>query len=284
MTLTITLDWISVTFKEMSHDARLWLDTFASVETGLAIKPLYGYRIGVQAKSGVCVFWNVDRPEMGYHYEFGGSALRNLWGDYGLDEKETLSRLCNIGGRFTRIDLAKDLAEEKVDIESIYAALDKGDYIGTARQPSQRKSQNGGNTVYIGSWKSDKFIRLYNKAAESKLQGADWTRLELVMKSDNARALAWNLSHHDNWSEVFDGVVLATCAIPHNKDYSKFFNLRDCPIGLPKLEKKSDREAWIETQVMPAVVKHFAEHRDSRAVALLRAILDQIERQGDNQK
>lgn len=277
MTLTITLDWISVTFKEMSDGARLWLDTFASAETGLAIKPINGYRSGVQAKSGVCVFWNLDRPEMGYHYQFSGSALRCIWGDYGLDQRETIQRLYYFGGRFTRLDLAKDIQGKTIDYDTIYAQVDAGDYIGTARSPDQRKSPNGGNTVYIGSWKSDKFIRLYNKAAESKLEGPDWSRLELVMKSDYARSLAWNLVHNDNWSAVFDGVVIPTCSIPNNPDWMSFFPLGDIPIGLPKLEKKTDREAWIDSQVTPAVVKHFTENRESPAIRKLRMMLDYID-------
>lgn len=199
-----------------------------------------------------------------------------------MDQKETIQRMCDFGGRFTRVDLAKDLAQTSIDFDGIYQALNARAYTGTAREPSQRKSPNGGNTVYIGSWKSDKFMRLYNKAAESKLKGEDWARFEIVMKSDYARAMAWNLANNDDWNAVFDGVALPTCAMPNNADYCKFFPAGTVPIGLPKIERLSDREKWIDQQVTPAILDYYATHKQSPAIAKLRALLDVIDEIREN--
>lgn len=276
--LRITLDWLAFTFREDTIGQQDFLHTFASSKGAVEITATNGYRTAYRSGQGVVVQWNVDRPEMGYHVVISGSAIRHVLEYHQLDQKTLVEKIVNAGGSITRLDLAKDLTGKHVSLDTIYQTLERGEYSGSARKFAQIHSLNGGNTVYVGSRQSEKFIRIYNKAAESNLPGELWFRFELETKGMVARALASLLTSETTWQAEFDAIAQHMVNVPACADYQAFFEGTDQPIGLPKIEKKSDREAWIEGQVMPAVVKHFIEHPDSKAVALLRAMLDQIER------
>lgn len=99
-----------------------------------------------------------------------------------------------------------------------------------------------------------------------------------------ARALATILIEGASWNAAFDTIALHMVDLPQCKDYKAFYPKSIVEIGIPKLEKKSDREKWIETQVTPAVAKHLVEFPDSEAVNRLMALLELIKRQGNNPK
>ncbi len=280
MTSSITLDWLAFTFKENTHEAAAWIRILASDKGSMAIAPTNGYRAAYRTAEGVVVQWNVDREEMGYHVIIAGSAIRHVLEHYELDQQALVQTVLNAGGSITRLDLAKDQQGEHISLDKIYQALERGESIGTARSFSQIHSIGGGNTVYVGSRQSEKFIRIYNKAAQLGLEREHWFRFELETKGMVARALATLLAENRQWSSAFATIALAMVDLPGNRHYRAFFDGGETPIGIPKLEKKTDREAWIEKQVIPAVGKHFAEFPDSAAVARLRALLDIIAKQG----
>lgn len=281
MTISITLDWLAFTFLEDSNYAGQWLDRFANHKGALSTNPTNGYRTAYRTGEGVVCMWNADRPEMGYHVIIAGSAIQNLLKRGDCDQTTLLLQVLDAGGSITRLDLAKDLTGEAISLDRIYRALERGEHSGSARRFAQIHSLNGGNTIYVGSRQSEKFIRIYDKASESGLQGQTWFRFELETKGMVARALATLLVSQSNWTSAFDTMARGMVDIRGSVDYAAFFAPGEVPIGIPKLEKKTDRETWIEAQVMPAVVKHFVEHPKSKAVALLRAMLDQIEAQRD---
>lgn len=282
--LSITLDWLAFTFLEDTHEAGTWIRLYASDKTNVAIAARNGYREAYATKTGVVVQWNVDREEMGYHVVIAGSAIRNILERHDMDQKALVQTVIDAGGNITRLDLAKDLQGVAISLDKIYQALEHGEHSGTARKFAQIHSINGGNTVYVGSRKSEKFIRVYDKMAESHLQGGTWYRFELETKGMVARALAALLIEQETWASAFDTLARHMVDLQHIPDFQAFFTKGVVPVGIPKLEKQTDREAWIEKQVMPAVVKHFVEHPDSKAIALLRAMLDQIEASGHTQE
>jgi len=279
---SITLDWLAFTFKEDSRHAGEWLSLYASNQGSIPIAPTNGYRTAYRSTEGIHVMWNLDRAEMGYHVIIAGSAIRNLLKRHDLDQQTLIQTILDSGGSITRLDLAKDATDVQINLDAIYMALEGGYSVGTARKFAQMHSKDGGNTIYVGSRQSEKFIRIYNKAAESNLPGVLWYRYELETKGMVARAVASILTSTTGWADCFATYTKHMVDIPQVADYQVFFGDETVTIGIPKIEKKSDREAWIEKQVMPAVVKHFVENPDSKAVALLRAMLDQID--GQNRK
>lgn len=278
--ITITLDWIAFTFLQDTENAAKWIHRFARNTSSVAITARNGYRAAYRTKENVDVFWNVDRPEMGYHVIIAGTAIRNICEHYELDQEALLETVLHAGGSITRLDLAKDLTGEECSLDNIYQALERGEHKGTARTFSQIHSLNGGNTIYVGSRQSEKFIRIYDKAAQVGVPQGLWKRYELETKGMVARALASKLMERRSWGGAFDSIATGMVNLEASTDYQAFFPPGNPIIGIPKLEKKSDREKWIEDQVIPAVVKHYIEHSSSKAIALLRSMLDQVDHMG----
>jgi hypothetical protein len=281
MSTSITLDWLAFTFREDTHEAAGWIRLYANAQGSMAIAPTNGYREAYRTTQGVVVMWNLDRAEMGYHVIISGSALRHVLEHYELDQQAIVQTVLHAGASITRLDLAKDVIGTKISLDSIYESLERGESTGTARSFSQIHSINGGNTIYVGSRQSEKFIRIYDKAAQTGDTSVHWYRFELETKGMVARALCTLLASDAQWVNGFDHIVRGMVHLATNISYALFFQLGTVPVGIPKLEKKTDREAWIEKQVIPAVAKHFVEFPDSAAVARLRALLDILDKQGN---
>jgi len=267
--ITITLDWLAVTFKEFTRETQDFIRAYCSRPTTQAINARNGYTDCQRDYNGVELLWNPDYSSMGQHAVFSGSALRNLFASNELDGQTLLRACINAGGSISRLDLAKDLTEQAVDYEAVYQSLEQGLGGGNSRKVSKVQSNNGGFTVYVGSRQSERFLRLYNKAAEQQLPGVLWSRLEIEAKGMVARATATSLAQSGNWAGVFDGIMSGMVGDAKSVHLENFISRGNVPIGLPKLEKSTDREKWIESQVISAVAKHYIEHRDSAAVKRL---------------
>jgi len=278
--LTITLDWLAMTFKNGDYNESEFLRKFARTPTVVFETAYHGYTTATRDENGVQVSWNSDRKEMGLHAVFSGSALRNLIERSGISPQTLLSEALHAGASITRLDLAKDAQDVPIDLDNIYQALKEGQNLGTARTYGKIESSAGGFTVYIGSRTSEKFIRIYNKAAEQNIQGVLWFRMEIETKGMVARAIASSLDRSRDWSSVFDTVAKTMVRFESSKDYEAFHSSDSVEVGLPKIERHSDTEFWIASQVIPAVSRHYAENRSSDAVAKLLAILTFIK---DNQ-
>lgn len=277
--LTISLDWLAVTFKEVTHASEAFIHQYASAPTVQAAAARNGYTDAQIDSNGVQLLWNPDYSSMGQHAVFSGSSLRNLFTS-GLVQPQTLLHACiDAGGSISRLDLAKDFTEGEIDYEAVYKSLKQGVAGGTARNFAFLQSANNGATVYIGSRQSERFVRLYDKAAEQDLPDALWSRLEVETKGMVARAVATSLIKSGDWSGTFDAVVLGMVGDAKKCNLSQFFTEGRVPIGLPKIERQSDREAWISTQCIPAIAKHFIDNPNSEAVERLRKTLDLIDKQ-----
>lgn len=274
MTITATVDWITITFKEFDNDARQFVSDFASFGQDVSTSPRHGYTTARRDGNGVLRMWNSDRPEMGLHIIFGGTALGSLYTCCGVEWGEILVGAKECGGRITRLDLAKDARMEMVNMEKIWNSLEAGSYKGTARKIAQMRGLNAGHTIYIGSRTSERFIRLYDKAAEQGIPSLDWKRLEIELKGQAARAIASRLCSGAALSTCFDMVAHDMMEFNDEPDWDKFFPDGEVEYDLPKREKVTDREKWIRDQVTPAIRTHVAEVTDSEACwALLRLLL-----------
>lgn len=277
--LTITLDWLACTFKEYNHETENFIRTYASAPTVQESPARNGYTRATMDSNGVGVLWNPDYSSMGHHAVFSGSSLRNLFTS-GVVSPSTLLRACvDAGGSVSRLDLAKDFTEGEVDYEAVYQSLEQRAGGGNARTVTKLQSSGGGYTIYIGSRQSERFVRLYDKAAEQKLPDALWSRLEVETKGMVARAVAVSILKSGDWSGTFDALVLGMVGDAKKSNIGMFFSTGPIQVGLPKIERHSDRERWISGQVIPAVAKHFIDNPTSEAVQRLRATLDLIDNQ-----
>lgn len=277
MTTTITIDWLSFTLKEPNH-AEAYFARNVCTDKLVTTTPRNGYTHGLTSPEGFSIYTNPERSDMGTHYDYPGSTLRAL-NDAGVTPFDILREAITHHAKVTRLDLAKDFTEYPVDFEGVYKLIKAGQKTGSARDIRRIESGTDGVTVYVGSWKSEKFVRLYNKQAEASLVNA-YARMELVMRGDNAKTIARILvADNANPSSIFNGIVTKMCNIDH-PDW-KAFTTGDSPIGLPKIEKQTDRETWVKKQVTGAVLDLLAEHPESEAVYDLYRALDNVYRPPD---
>lgn len=279
MALTITIDWLALNFKEWTNEAEQFMRTYARVDFTQDTTARFGYSLATVDNNGSVIQWNPDRVDMGHHVIFSGSALRNLFEHQAVEPRTLLRTSIDAGGAISRLDLAKDLTAQEVDMQAVYNALEQGDYSGTARTYGRIVSNGNGDTIYIGSRQSERFIRLYNKAAQQGMVNHNWYRLELETKGMVARALALAIVDTQSWSVVFDNVVRNMVWLETVASWRHFFALNIVPFGLPKIEKTTDRERWIEEQVIAAVARHYIDNPASTAVARLIETLLLIDRQ-----
>jgi Replication initiation factor len=277
--LTITIDWLAVNFKEYTHAAEQFMRTYASFPPTQDTTPRFGYSVATLDDNGSVIQWNPDRPDMGHHVIFSGTALRNIFSRTTIQHGTLLRTCIDAGGNISRLDLAKDLTETPIDLSAIYQSIEQGGGRGPVRKYSRVTSNDNGYTIYIGSRQSERYIRIYDKAAEQGIVDKDWKRLECETKGVVARSVALALSNTIDWSHVFDNVVRGSIWLPRCADWLAFFPAGMVPIGLPKETKITDREAWILGQVIGAVAKHYIENPNSEAVARLLSTLNLIDRQ-----
>lgn len=276
---SVTLDWIALTIKELKSEPETTLLLIARDTETFPAKPTNGYDTSIRTTGGLVAMWHSTRSEMGFHIIVSGAALRDLLSRSGLSQREILRQLSDLDGSFTRIDLAKDVVNIPIDLDRIYEAISTGKTKGTARSFSQMHSPNGGNTIYVGSRESERFVRVYDKAAQTGVSDKTWKRFEIECKGMVARAMASMLLQDADWGRVFDDFAQTMLSIPECSDYMAFFDGTKSEIGFPKIEKRTDREAWILRQVLPAVMEHYAEFPNSEAVKTLRQMIDLIDRQ-----
>lgn len=95
--------------------------------------------------------------------------------------------IVNHKGTFSRVDFACDDYSKKIDVKRIFKACQRGQLVSHAQKANVMMEFRGGDgiTLNIGSRKSERFLRIYDKNAESN--GVyDCTRWEMMMRNENA--------------------------------------------------------------------------------------------------
>lgn len=265
-----TIDWLSFTFKEPADAANYFaLRPCSDPETTTSGK--FGYRYGHSCAHGVLRLTDLANSQMGTHYIYPGSALAALYND-GSSPFDVLRKALSCKAKVTRLDLAKDVTKEGIQLEEIWEAIQAGHYTGTSQAHSRIQSDAGGYTIYIGSRTSEKFIRVYDKGAQLN-NGQDWKRCEVELKGDVAKQVARIISQPSNSvGAVFDDLTrrMFDC----QSVAWKSFRGDIVPLSVPKIEKLADRETWIAQQVIGAALAHLKSHPDSQALYNLYRALD----------
>lgn len=255
MSFSVALDWLSFTLKGNSDENKIVLAKIAPLDSRTPATPRFGYEYGHSYSTGVSTYFSSNRHEMGLHVVVPGSSLRMLE-QSGLSTRQLLSLVIGASGKVTRLDLAKDAVNEGVELAQISKLALQGKRTGSAQSISEITSSSGGRTIYVGSRSSDRFARIYDKAAQQGLD-EDWKRLEIECKGDVAKTLARVLATQEtDWNATIGGIMQKMMMVD-DEGYRNWLEGASVD-GLPKIEKQTDREAWLLEQVFPALVSHVA--------------------------
>jgi phage replication initiation protein len=240
---------------------RLPLDIFMNMERG----GRYGYRYGV-AYNGIEIYYG-GSGEMGACCSMSGNACRVY--DQRRPMMELLRRLHDdyLDGdvNITRIDLAVDDHAGHMNIRRVECAIRDGEIRTNVRRKRliidlDQHGHEEGNTIYIGSEKSESRFRIYDKAKEQGDYRGVWNRLELVSRRENAAAVVDALvTSGDDFGATVAGIIADKLAFI-NKDDS---NISRCSL----------QAWWVEFLELVSRIKLMFKRKPALAVEKLAAFL-----------
>lgn len=272
--LSVLVDWLSVTYDasavkwQTSMDAQDHLIDPREITEDRSLwrrRPgMLGYRYAGVSTYGTIILWESANSRMGIHVIYPGSALKHL------NVELLIKKAVNRARKITRLDISIDVPWE-LPLAVLKERFQDGQAICGARAYELRDSSSG-QTLYIGSRESGRYLRLYNKAAQLELAGT-WYRIELECKSDWAGYAAQYLlrkglqcipefiRHFCHWPTVraYCDAVEATCETPSKTSDRTM----------------SDPEKWLLEQVAPALAKVLAANPE-----FLSRFLDNVAKKG----
>lgn len=128
-----------------------------------------------------------------------------------------------------RIDIACDVDDGSIKISTVqkYSMADMYICRSKVLPLVQRKRID---EVYFGSPKSDRFLRIYDKALEMGIPDTDWVRFEFQLRNDNATSWYLNWCHYQNdIGSLYSGIMV---------DYLRFVQV---PRGMSMKDIRANR-------------------------------------------
>jgi len=263
LTTGFSVDWISATIKQNERAKEFnFLAAFDMISKRSPAKPLHGYDSAYRWQFGALMLWHSIKPEMGVHFILSGQALRALHENQ-FDAMFLLTRFVACSAKLTMIHLALDIMDSTLKPVDIYRQFMDRNFTGRAQNASVIENSFGGQTCYVGSWNSERFFRLYDKAAEQGIENMNWKRLELVLKGEYAQAFTYKFAAEHSIEralELFRGAIGAMAEF-NNADWIEALRGEKTSLALPKYKERKTRE-WLLTQVVPAMARYVIETGD----------------------
>jgi phage replication initiation protein len=188
----------------------------------------HGYRYGV-AFNGIEIYYGGNSLNMGVNVSMSGNGCRTYAQFHPMEE--LLQRIYDgvQEGEInpTRLDIACDDYDGHLELQRII------EYIRDKRLRARSTHRKGifnldradgdeGDTVYIGSEKSERRTRIYDKAKEQGDYKGVWNRLEMVNRRQYARAvleaLIINLANGMELGEIVAGMLADQLAFIERDD------------------------------------------------------------------
>lgn len=267
MQKSFAFDWIRVTTK--NHNPMEMVREFAwglDFEQWKATKPKSGYTHALLHPWGHSIFWHIDRKEMGVNIMFTGRACNELY-ENGIDVLALIASLSSRGFRFTRLDLALDVRDVEIDIVGLLDCEHTGSINNDPVLITTGKKARGGATLYCGSWKSDKFMRIYDKAKERKLEGVLWTRIEIQLAGRTATKVAKDMSlMTETECGMFTQRLIKGMYDPNDSTFQSALDGTPQRVSSTKNEEHNTYE-WLMNTVAKSLARTIIElpHRDVMA-------------------
>lgn len=220
----------------------------------------YPWVVAAADSPGLRVSVSQPGSAQGVHCSFSGSTLAQM------NPRAILRQALAMGANVTRIDIAIDVHREMY-LRSMKAAADQGEIVTRAQDWPLIEGRRG-STLYVGSRSSEKFLRIYDKAAEQKVDGT-WFRIELECKGDFARGVALHVD--GNGYDYFGDIIRGFADWPTMHQWQEATTSPTLLEGIAKPEKRRDTFSWLMKSVAPSVAKLLVEDHD-KFVQFLRSV------------
>lgn len=252
--ITAHIDWLQFSIAWDVDTVTQWLKRALSIHDDFRpCKPVLPFYSQAASNDGVTVMWGRGVPT---HIVMPGNGLETV---RGLGNGDTsIIRALPIEAQPSRLDVSWDVRDEAFDwvgLETDIAAITASD---ARRVITEVKglNKNGGRTIYIGSPKSEKRVRVYDKSAEQGVPG-QWVRIELQLRGDAAKALIKAFrTFPSGWQGSASGVLAALLSGNKNCDHvAQIVRGATFPppdTGDARVSGKYER--WVSDQVIPALL------------------------------
>jgi hypothetical protein len=252
-------DWVTAVAPTIRMNT--WLRAFLSQETTETTYKAYHRTHGVKYyPSGIAHYYSPHDMDIGSVMVIDGSAMNNLRTIYGNEGSlKVVSILARCSDHFSRIDLAADVMDVG-NLSRRFASATLADQLDFGRRTARVVQQTGmwgGTTTYVGARTSPKYLRVYDKWAESK-SVIPATRIEFELKAECAEEVSSILATfggHLKASSLFVGLL------GQFTDWSEFEEVEALRYGevtvidIARKERLIDRKAWLTRQVLPTFIK-----------------------------
>ncbi len=265
-------DWFTYTTKRQKWHEQM-LPQNDGFDTVGRTKTFNGrYKTAHRLRNGGIFAYDDNRPSMGAICQLTGENLATMRSEGFSDDALVNAAWVTVAGRgtgnITRIDYAIDSIHKDAHPNTVYDAWQNGEIksrlqsverIETSRKNKETGKPDVAGTVYLGSWKSERFLRVYDKAKELKLLNEILIRVELQTRRDKARSLAIDSCKHG--VEVAGRATIRSIAQTDIEWFNKALSGED--INLTTLPKKPSKFAWwLDTQVKSAMHNHKDDELD----------------------
>jgi DNA relaxase NicK len=239
-----------------------WLRLFLERETTDATYKAYHRTHGVKYyPSGIKHYHSPHDLDIGSVLVIDGQSMNNLRTVYDNDGSlKVVSILARCSSHFSRIDLAMDIMDGG-ELAKKFAVFSENNILDFGRRKSRTVRESGtwgGTTTYVGSRTSPKYLRVYDKSAESK-GVVPASRIEFEIKAEAAEEVTSILSAFDGHlkaSSLFVGLL------GQFTDWTDFPEVEAIRYGEVTIidvhhnERLLDRKEWLRRQVLPTFTKN----------------------------
>jgi len=218
------IDWLAFTCKLDDPQAVIEITGLAPALFTDSTIGISGYRKSYR-RGNIAVYY-AGREDMGCHVEISGQGCRqyeahflsNPWPDL-------FQTVLTNNGKFTRLDLAIDNIDGALSLPRFFSALQDpgqirtlfGEWRRIVKGSFQKDALTTGETIYLGSAKSQVMFRIYNKAQETGSDG-EWIRFELQLRDKRAHEAAKLLTSSKDIGPIATGIINNYFAIIDTND------------------------------------------------------------------
>ncbi len=210
-------------------------------------------------------YYSSKNSRQGAMVTFGGQDLQTLR-ERSHDDGSALTEIATLGS-VTRLDFAIDIFQD-VSLRDLELFIETGQYQTTFKTPPRRMDgfgESSGYTLYFGSPKGDRQVRVYDKAAQMKLLSLAWSRIELQARRKRANQISSDMLAA-SWEQVGKAAIQDCLDFPQCQWWSEALtNSSDELSQIPKQEPHWQK--WIRTQVEPSIENHMRGTKDRQFIA-----------------
>lgn len=215
-----------------------------------------GYRYGMKMKPAGTFYWAGTSRDMGSVLSLQGDDLTTARDKLKTDDDTLLQRLLFKAEAVTRLDFCTNInAGSPADCNLHW---DAGQIKTRAKKGLGyvAKGEAKGDTCRVGSDKSNKFVRIYDKAAELKLLHEVLTRIELQTRHSQADRLAKVMAEH-GVKATGKSVIKSFVDFPLLDWYQAAVHTSDTVNASLKPREKGNTARWLRDYVGPAIRKSY---------------------------